>query len=247
MGTDLSGARILITGGGSGIGRATAMLCAERGARIAVLGRRSAPLEELTAAVGGVAVSCDITDPIMVTAAVTHAANALEGIDGVVNAAGELDTTTIDAMSFARWNAVVQTNLAGAFLVSQAALPHLRRSSQASIVNVAALAAIRPGVASVAYSAAKGGLVQLSKTMAAQLAPAIRVNCVCPGAVDTAMTQGFLADKSEAERATFVGRYACNRLAGAEEIAPLLAFLVSRDAAYVSGSNYVIDGGRAYQ
>jgi NAD(P)-dependent dehydrogenase (short-subunit alcohol dehydrogenase family) len=169
------------------------------------------------------------------------------GLDGLVNAAGVLNTTRVDDLDDATWDAVLESNLTATFLVCREALPYLRRSPNAAIANVAALAAVLPGVASVAYSAAKAGVIQLSKVLAAQLAPGIRVNSVCPGAVDTAMTRGFLDDKSPEQREAFIARYASKRLATPDELANLLCFLISNEASCITGSNFVADGGRAYR
>lgn len=247
----LQGRRIVVTGGGSGIGRAVALRCAQEGASVAVLGRRPQMLAAVAAATGGFAHAVDLRDESAANAAMDACAQRLGGLDGLVNGVGVLDVGRLEDLDLPRWNESLLANLTVPFLCCRAALRHLRSAadagSDAAIVNISALAALRPGVSSAGYSAAKAGLLQFSRTIAAELAPAIRVNCVCPGAVDTPMTQGFLKGKPSAARDGFVARYALGRLACPEEIAALVSFMLSDDASCVIGSTYVADGGRAYQ
>ncbi|WP_107313331.1 MULTISPECIES: SDR family NAD(P)-dependent oxidoreductase [Burkholderia cepacia complex] len=246
----LEGRRIAITGGGTGIGRAVAELCSTEGAVISVLGRRSEHLAHVQAMTGGFAVSVDLRDENATTRAIDDCVRWMGGLDGLVNAVGALDVGKLEETNLTRWNESILVNLTAPFLACRAALPHLRNAADAgksaAIVNIAALAALMPGVSSAGYSAAKAGLLQYSRTIAAELAPDIRVNCVCPGAVDTPMTSGFLAT-STADREGFISRYALGRMAQADEIANVVAFLLSSDASCVIGSTFVADGGRSYR
>ncbi len=246
-GKRLEGRKIVIVGGGTGIGKATAMRCCEEGAAVTVIGRRPEPLAAVAQLTGCHAVAADARDEVQIVSALQQSAELMGGIDGVANVAGVLATTPLEDLGLCEWEESLRSNLTAPYLVCRAALPYLRRSEKSAIVNVAALAAIRPGVSSAAYSAAKAGLVQFSKTIAAQLGPAIRVNSVCPGVVDTPMTNGFLADKSDAARSEFLGRYSTGRMSDPIDIANVILFLLSYEASSVIGSNYVIDGGRAYQ
>ena len=246
----LEGRRIAITGGGTGIGRAVAELCASEGAITAVLGRRMDQLTQVQALTGGIAVSVDLRDEEATTRAIDECARGMGGLDGLVNAVGALDVGKLEQTDLARWNESLQVNLTAPFLASRAALRHLRSAAaagkSAAIVNIAALAALMPGVSSAGYSAAKAGLLQYSRTIAAELAPDIRVNCVCPGAVDTPMTNGFLA-MPDSDRAGFISRYALGRMARADEIANVVVFLLSSEASCVIGSTFIADGGRSYR
>ena len=246
----LDGRRIVITGGGSGIGLAVARLCAAEGATISVLGRRQEPLTHARAATGGHAVCVDLRDEAAAIRAIDECADWMGGLDGLVNAVGVLDVARLDETTLKRWNDSLLANLTAPFLACRAALPHLHTAVRAgkspAIVNIAALAALMPGVSSAGYSAAKAGLVQFSRTIAAELAPAIRVNCVCPGAVDTPMTNGFLAMPG-ADRDHFISRYALGRMAEPAEIANVVAFLLSSEASCVIGSTFIADGGRSYR
>lgn len=247
MSERMKGRKVLIVGGGTGIGRATALLCVEEGAQVVVIGRRRRPLEEVAAATGCHLIAADARDPSQIASAVQDACQLMAGLDGVVNAVGVGATQRFDDEDLSSWRASIDSNLTAPFLVCRAALPYLRASSNASIVNVSALAGIRPGVSSSAYSAAKAGLIQFTRTIAAQLAPDIRANSVCPGVVDTPMTASFLSDKTDAQRQAFLARYAVGRMAAPRQIAEVIVFLLSSAASNVYGSNYVVDGGRSYQ
>ena len=246
----LEGRRIAITGGGTGIGRAIAERCAQEGAAVSVIGRRAEKLAEVQALIGAHAISADLRDESATTRAVEDCAQLMGGLDGLVNAAGVLDVGTFEESSLVRWNESILINLTAPFLTCRAALPHLRQAANVgkspAIVNIAALAALMPGVSSAGYSAAKAGLLQFSRTIAAELAPSIRVNSICPGAVDTPMTNCFL-DVPGADRDAFISRYKLGRLADAAEIAAVAAFLLSSEASSVIGSTIVADGGRAYR
>jgi len=237
----LSGRRILITGGASGIGRATCELFTREGAVVAVLDRDAARTG------GAHAIAADVSDSASVTRAVQDAAQALGGLDGLVNAAGvyinrDLMNTTPDV-----WNTTIAVNLTGTFLCVQAAVPLLRQASRATIVNIASGVGLLPtGGSSTAYVASKGGVIAMTRALAAELAPAIRVNAVCPGAVETPMTDGTLRDTAGAVIPAIVSRYALGRPAAPEEIAAGILFLTSHESSFVTGINMPVDGGRTY-
>jgi len=136
------------------------------------------------------------------------------------------------------WRQVLEVNLTGTYLMCRACLPWLRKEGRASIVNIASAAGLLPNAPGLtAYAASKGGVVNLTRAMAAELAPSIRVNTVCPGMVDTPMADGFR---------TNVGNYALKRIADPAEIANVILFLASVDASYVTGATLAADGGRSY-
>ncbi len=236
----LDGRKILITGGASGIGRATAALFRQEGAAVAVLDRAASPD-------GGISMPVDVADAASVRQAVEAAVAALGGLDGVVNAAGifsaaGLTDTTPDL--FARTLAV---NLTGTFLVVQAAAPHLLAAGGGSIVNIGSGVGITPtGPGSTAYVASKGGVIAMTKALAMELAPTVRVNVVCPGAVDTPMTQSFLRVAGGAVDPAIANRYAMRRAASPEELAAAILFLMSAEASFVTGITLPVDGGRTF-
>jgi NAD(P)-dependent dehydrogenase (short-subunit alcohol dehydrogenase family) len=243
----LAGRKIIITGGASGIGRATARLFRQEGAQVAVLDRSDNAAKAVADEIGAIAVTCDVADPASVTAAVAKAAEAMGGLDGVVNAAGILSEAGIadtTAEVFARTLAV---NLTGTFLVIQAAAPLIQKEGKGTIVNIASGVGLMPtGPGSVAYVASKGGVVALTKSVSMELAPAIRVNSVCPGAVETAMTSGYIRDAEGKPNTQIAQRYALGRHAQPEELAAAILFLTSDESSFMTGIALPVDGGRTF-
>lgn len=243
----LAGRRIIVIGGASGIGRATATLFAREGASIAVLDRASDDGARVARDVGGRAVTVDVADPASVDAAVSHAASALGGLDGVVNAAGILSSGGLADTTAEEFSRTLAVNLSGTFLVVRAALPHLRQARGATVVNIGSGVGLTPtGPGNIAYVASKGGVIAMSKSMAAELAPDIRVNVVCPGLVETAMTAPFLRDAAGAVRAELAARYPMRRPASPDEIAAAILFLTSAESSFVTGITMPVDGGRTF-
>jgi NAD(P)-dependent dehydrogenase (short-subunit alcohol dehydrogenase family) len=240
----LAGRRVLITGGASGIGAATARLFAAEGAKVAVLDRQEAAARAVADEIGGVAVAVDISDWDQVQAAVAKAAAALGGLDGLVNAAGILASGTLLETEIATFRKVVDVNLTGLFAVCKAAAPLLLQAPQASIVNIASGVAILPFAGQGAYAASKGGVLTLTRVLARELAPKVRVNSVCPGAVDTPMTQPIYGSNSQ--KAEIAGRYALNRTGQPEELAQAILFLTSTASSFVTGIALPVDGGRTF-
>jgi len=238
----LAGRRILITGAGSGIGRRTAALFAAEGARLALLDRNEAGLAETAAGLDAGCFAADVTDEDAVNSAVAAGAAFLGGLDGVVNAAGITEIGTLEQTDFATWRRVMAVNLDGTFLVCRAALPHLRAAEFATIVNIASGQALLPGPSLSAYAASKGGVLTLSRALAAELAPRIRVNAICPGIVDTPMVSGNAVRAAAPD----LSRYALKRMASALEIAQALLFLTGRESAFVTGAALAVDGGRTF-
>ncbi|WP_137388605.1 SDR family NAD(P)-dependent oxidoreductase [Rhodoligotrophos defluvii] len=237
----LAGRRILITGAASGIGRAAAELFAQEGASLALLDQDEAGLVDLK----GTAVPVDVSDEASVEVAIREAANALGGIDGLVNVAGifpvaELAETTLDL-----WNRTLAVNLTGPFLVTRAVLPHLMKADEPTIVNLGSASAIVPYPELSAYGASKGGIAVLSKVWAAELAPKVRVNVVCPGMTRTRMVSDWHPDPDAlAGRAKQL--YALQRIAEPIEVANAILFLTSSDSSFVTGTTLVVDGGRTF-
>jgi NAD(P)-dependent dehydrogenase (short-subunit alcohol dehydrogenase family) len=242
----LDGRKILITGGASGIGRATAVLFAREGAAVAVLDRAPGPGGSVPD--GSIFVAVDVADPDSVRQAVDAAAVALGGLDGVVNAAGIFSAAGLADTTPALFNQTLAVNLTGTFLVVQAAAPKLlAASSGATIVNIGSGVGITPtGPGSTAYVASKGGVIAMTKALAMELAPTVRVNVVCPGAVDTPMTQSFLRNAAGEVDPAMATRYALRRPAVPEEIAAAILFLTSFEASFVTGIVLPVDGGRTF-
>jgi 2-keto-3-deoxy-L-fuconate dehydrogenase len=235
---ELSGLAAVVTGGGSGIGLATARLLASRGARVAVLDLK--PGEEF------LGLSADVTDDASVRLAVDAAAEGLGGIDILVNNAGIGAIGTVADNPDDQWHQVFDVNVVGMVRVTRAALPYLRRSSHPAIVNTCSVAATAGLPQRALYSATKGAVLSLTLAMAADhLGEGIRVNCVNPGTADTPWIGRLLdqADNPAAERAALEARQPSGRLVTAAEVAAGIAYLASPSASAVTGTALAIDGG----
>lgn len=240
MSTDMEGLVALVTGGGSGIGAATADLLASRGARVAVL--------DLAPPAGGphLGIVCDVADRASVDAAVARVVEALGRLDIVVNNAGVGSQGTVADNNDAEWNRVLQVNVIGMARVIAAALPHLRQSPAASVVNVCSIAATAGLPNRVLYSASKGAVLSMTLAIAADhVREAIRVNCVNPGTADTPWVGRLLgqADDPAAERTALETRQPHGRLVSAEEVAGAIAYLASPLSGSTTGTSLAVDGG----
>jgi NAD(P)-dependent dehydrogenase (short-subunit alcohol dehydrogenase family) len=241
MSEDLNGLRALVTGGASGIGLATALLLAGRGARTAVLDLTPDGLPEPL-----LPFKADVRDDASVRAAVDAATAELGGLDILVNNAGIGAIGTVEDNPDEQWHQVIDVNVVGMVRITRAALPYLRRSGQAAIVNTCSIAATAGLPQRALYSATKGAVLSLTLAMAADhIREGIRVNCVNPGTADTPWIGRLLdaADDPEAERAALKARQPMGRLVTAEEIAAAICYLASPAAASVTGTSLAVDGG----
>ncbi|GAB7186666.1 3-oxoacyl-ACP reductase [Kitasatospora sp. Ki12] len=241
--TDLAGLSALVTGGASGIGLATASLLAERGARVAVLDLHPGALPEPL-----LGFATDVSDDASVRTSVGAAARVLGGIDILVNNAGIGAVGTVADDPDEQWHRVLDVNLMGVVRTTRAALPHLRRSAHASVVNLGSIV-ITTGLPQRAlYAASKGAVLALSLSMAADhVREGIRVNCVSPGTVDTPWVARLLdaADDPAAERAALNARQPHGRMVTVEEVAAAIAYLASPAAGSTTGITLQVDGGMA--
>jgi meso-butanediol dehydrogenase/(S,S)-butanediol dehydrogenase/diacetyl reductase len=245
------GRRVLITGGASGIGGATAALFASRGARIAIgdideVGA-SAKAEEL----GAVAFKYDARDPNAATDLVTKTVAALGGIDILLNIAGIMTWGRLEETSVAAWQRTLDVNLSGPFYLTQAAIPELRRS-RGVIVNVASVGGVHPVYGTSAYGISKAGVIALTKSAALEFArDGVRVNAIAPGGVATPMHEKSTAGGG-VDPAIFTEAAARNmpKLSEREactpdEIANAIAYLASDEARYATGTVLILDGGQS--
>ena len=240
MPAELSGLAAVVTGGGSGIGLAAARLLTARGARVAVLDL--APGDEF------LGLQADVTDDASVRSAVESAGERLGGIDILVNNAGIGAIGTVADNPDDQWHRVFDVNVVGIVRVTRAALPYLRASAHAAIVNTCSIAATAGLPQRALYSATKGAVLSLTLAMAADhIGDGIRVNCVSPGTADTPWIGRLLAQAEDpaAERAALAARQPMGRLVSAEEVAAGIAYLASPAAASVTGTSLAIDGGMA--
>jgi 2-keto-3-deoxy-L-fuconate dehydrogenase len=240
-GREFEGLRALVTGGASGIGLATARLLAARGAAVAVLDLDPAGLPEPL-----LGFTADVADDAGVREAVAAAVQALGGLDILVNNAGIGAAGTVEDNPDAQWHSVLDVNVVGIARVTRAALPHLRESSHAAIVNTCSIAAAAGLPQRALYSASKGAVLALTRAMAADhVREGIRVNCVNPGTVDTPWI-GRLLDAAEdpaAERAALNARQPTGRLVSADEVAAAIAYLAGPGAGSTTGTALAVDGG----
>src|SRR6266540_2927416 len=238
---EFQGLVAVVTGGGSGIGLATATLLAERGALVACL-----DLEPSGAPESLLRLKADVTDDASVRAAIDAVVEHLGGIDIVVNNAGIGAQGTVEANPDDEWRKVFDVNVFGMVRVARAALPHLRASRSAVIVNTCSIAATAGLPNRALYSATKGALLSLTLAMAADhVREGIRVNCVTPGTVDTPWVRRLLegAPDARAELAALRARQPSGRLVSAEEVAAAIAYLASPLAGATVGSVLAVDGG----
>lgn len=245
----------LITGGGTGIGRATALLFAKEGASVVVSGRRKAPLEKTVSEMRNLH-----ENALYVTGDVSKAEDAHQMVKKTIEAFGRLDIlinnagvnyrpgTTRDTTEDA-WDLTVDINLKGAYLVSKYAIPELLKNG-GSIINISSIAGLKGFQGVIAYSASKGGVVNMTKSMALELAPyKIRVNCICPGVVDTDMYRDYiksLENPAEMEEG-LLQLHPLGRIGRPEDIAYGVLFLASDEAEWITGSILPIDGGFSAQ
>ncbi|MHB1006323.1 MAG: SDR family NAD(P)-dependent oxidoreductase [Chloroflexota bacterium] len=242
----MQGKVALITGAGSGIGRATAAILAARGCRV-VCGDLNVAAAEASAAgaraAGGEAlvVSLDVTARDSAQAFVAAAEQAYGRVDFLVNSAGIWELSTLLDLEESHWDRMLAVNLKGMFLCCQAAVAAMLKQGAGAIVNVASVAGRNGGnYAGAHYSASKGGVVAMSMQMARELAPrGIRVNCVAPGPTDSPMTANWPAEV----KAGIIGRTPVGRLARAEDIAEVVVFLLSEQARHVVGETVEVNGG----
>ena len=240
--TDFAGRVALVTGGGSGIGRSTATELAARGAQVAVLDIDAGGAAATAELLGGdhLAVRADVTSAEETRAAVAEVVRTAGPISLLVNAAGIPDSLTpCHELALEAWNRILATDLTGPFLVSQAVLASMLPLGRGAIVNVASMAGVSAGAGGSAYTAAKHGLVGLTKRMAVDYGPrGIHVNAVLPGYVATPMALPYADYVAGAIAATPAGRW-CQP----GEVARLIVHLLSDDSSYIHGAAYLIDGG----
>ena len=256
----LAGKVALVTGGGSGVGRAAVEMFAREGARVAACGRNAARIEETIAAVRaaggeGLAVAADVSSDEDCGRLIAAVAERLGGLDIVVNNAGvgyDYELTHPGAMGDlastppASWQDVIAINLNSVYNVCRHALPHIFAAGGGAVVNVASIGGVMGMADAHAYSAAKGGMVNLTRSMAVAYGPkGVRTNCVAPGSIDTKMINHRLsaAGDPHLSDATRFMVSPLGRVARPEEIASACLFLASEEASYVNGAILVVDGG----
>jgi NAD(P)-dependent dehydrogenase (short-subunit alcohol dehydrogenase family) len=245
---DFTSKTVLVTGSSRGIGRAAAQTFLDCGARVAVNGRTADSTAAGIAALGGderlVAAPGDVGTVAGCEAVVATALEALGGLDILVNNAGVGPVGPIEDCDEAMWDETLDVNLKGTFFCCRAALPTLR-ASRGNIVNVASDAGLMGDVNLSVYCASKGGVVNLTRALALELAPGVRVNCVCPGFIATDMVRDEIeeADNPAAREQALIDYTPMKRIASPEEIGRAIAYLASDDARFVTGAAFQIDGG----
>ncbi|MBI1847179.1 MAG: SDR family oxidoreductase [Candidatus Rokubacteria bacterium] len=236
----------IVTGAASGLGRATALRFAEEGARVACADRAFEGAQATAKAIEGaggeaLAVEVNVTDEAACARMVTATVGRWQAVTTLVNAAGVRGGDRRDpAPATADWQRIIDVNLTGTFFASRAALPALR-AARGVITNIASIYGLVGGSISPAYAASKGGVANLTRQMALDWAPDVRVNCVCPGVVETPMTKSLLEDPAFREAAE--RRHPLKRLGRPEDVANAILYLCSDEASWVTGVALPVDGG----
>jgi meso-butanediol dehydrogenase/(S,S)-butanediol dehydrogenase/diacetyl reductase len=234
--------RVLITGGAGGIGSATAARFLEEGSRVAVIDRDEAACQGLRRRLQGLAVAlrADVSDPSDVERAFAELDARWQGLDILINNAGISVRAPFLDISPGQWRAVIDTNLNGMFFVAQAAGRRMKAAGNGVILNMGSTNGLAGYHYYADYNASKAGVIELSRSMALELAPAVRVNAVCPGFIMTSMQE---AEYTPEMRRSYESKIPLARLGRPEDVAALFGFLASDDAAFITGQCFVIDGG----
>jgi meso-butanediol dehydrogenase / (S,S)-butanediol dehydrogenase / diacetyl reductase len=238
----LDGRRAVVTGGASGIGRATARRMRAEGAQVCVVDINGDGAHAVAEEIDGLAQVADVTDAEALQAAVDAAATAMDGLDVLFNNAGVGNQSPLHEWSPQEWDRLVRVNLTAVYLGFRAAIPHLRAAGGGSIVSTSSISGTRPAAGEAPYAAAKAGVAALTASAALEYGPDIRVNAVAPGMIVTALTEPLLEfmphERARYERTTPLGR-----LGAPEDVADVVVFLCSDLARFITGQNIVIDGG----
>ncbi len=241
----MQGKTAIVTGAGSGLGRATALRLAAEGARVACADLAADHARETAtaiAAAGGeaLALEVDVTDAEACARMIETTLRRFGALTTLVNSAG-IAGPADPAPAAEAWRQVVEVNLTGTWLAAQAAREALAAGGRGSVINLASIYGVTGGSRSPAYAASKGGVTNLTRQLALQWAPAIRVNCVCPGHVETPLTAAVMADP--AWRARTLPKYPLGRFGTVDDVAAAILYLASDDAAFVTGVALPVDGG----
>ena len=247
----LAGKTALITGGGTGIGKAIALAFAREGAKVAVAGRRANKLDEVLHAMevhGGerLAVTCDVANAKDAERAVFETASTFGSLNVLVNSAGILSATTVEGISEEDWDRLMAINLKGPFLMSRAALGEFRNAGGGTIVNIGSVLGLVAMKDRAAYCASKGGVTLLTKAMALDHAHEnVRVNCICPSIVETELVAGLFAasDAGAAMKQARIAGIPLGRIGRPEDVAEMAVFLASDESSWLTGAAIPLDGG----
>ncbi len=236
----------IVTGGGSGIGLATARRFAAEGANVVVVDIDEKGGARAAEEVGGHYVRCDVTEPVSVEAMVAEAHDRYGSVDVAFNNAGinPLDDDSILDTGLDAWRRVQEVNLTSVFLCCKAVLPYMRAQRRGSIINTASFVAVMGAATSqISYTASKGGVLAMSRELGVQFArEGVRVNALCPGPVDTPLLRELFATDPERAARRLV-HIPMGRFAEAEEIANAVLFLASDESSFITASTFLVDGG----